>query len=157
MKTSRHLFYGGIFTFLMYILFADVGFTEALIIWFSTWFLIDIDHFFVYWARSGNWNYFHIFEWADLNDTVLKGLTPDEREEYVYPFYLFHGFEFLALLLFLSMFWFSLYWVFIGFFFHLFLDLIHLLKKGHNVLSKASIVWVLIRNRGKKRFPKIEV
>jgi len=123
MNPPYHVLFGFLFSVFLLILFPETGIINVSLLFLSS-ILIDIDHYFfyVYEKRGFNlrkaYDYFieHKKKWEEFGKSTNYNLPP--------AFFIFHGLEVLLLLFALSFFFKPLYFVFIGFSFHIFLDLI---------------------------------
>jgi hypothetical protein len=121
MNPSWHIFFGFLFSVFLFFLFPEVGITNLSLLFLSS-VLIDVDHylFYIYERRGFNlrraYNYFieHKKKWKKFGNKV-HDISPS--------FFIFHGLEVLLLLFLFSFLFKQLYFVFIGFSFHLLLDL----------------------------------
>jgi len=137
MNPSWHIFFGFLFSVFLFFLFPEVGIINLSLLFFSS-VLIDVDHylFYIYEKRGFNLRraYAYFIEkkkkWNKFGNKVHNPLP---------SFFIFHGLEVLLLLFVLSFFFSPLYFIFIGFSFHLLLDLMEQAVYS-NKLQKISIV-----------------
>jgi hypothetical protein len=72
----------------------------------------------------------------------------ENKNLYKYPIFIFHGFECLIVLGILSLLNLFFFWIFIGFAFHLFLDLLHLIYREEEMHKLSQIrTWYKNKNR----------
>lgn len=123
MRPDEHLFYGLIFSFLLLLLFPSIGKVGFFIIFIST-VLIDADHFLYYVMRKKDFNPKKALLWYTKNWQKFSLFSPEQKKEVYGGLYIFHGIEILIILLILGIFVSKYFlFIFLGFFFHLFLDL----------------------------------
>ncbi len=149
MHPKEHIIYGGLFAIICFFLFDIIGLIEALIIWVSSWFIIDLDHAIRYSVKTGNFNIVKFCKWSKKRGEVWKLLPGHKKKEHQHPIFIFHGIEALIILFLLGLIWNIFNWILIGFIFHLILDLVSLYIDNENVLYKMSVILVFFRNRGK--------
>lgn len=152
MHPKKHILYGGLFALACYFVFVRIELYEALIIWISSWLIIDLDHIVRYFVKTGNLSIVGFWRWSKDKEKKWKKLSKMEKLQYKSPFFFSHGVESLIVLFLLSLNWDFFLWCFIGFLFHLILDWINLYTREEYLLGKASVVWIFFRNRNKKSF-----
>jgi len=148
MFPKTHIMAGAILSSLIFIIFPEIGWFNAAII-FASSVLIDFDHYLYYAVKKRDlslkraYNYF----------IRLRSCSLENKESnYKYPLLIFHGIEFCLFLLILSIFSNFFWWVFIGFVIHMLLDYLETLILGRNITFKLSQIYVLVRNKNKKDF-----
>lgn len=122
MNPSWHVFLGILFSIFLFFMFPEIGLINLSLVFLSS-ILIDVDHyiFYIYHNKDFNlrkaYNHFiqHKIKWKEMIKTSNYKSLPS--------FFIFHGLEVLLLLFVLSIFFRPAYFVFVGFSFHLFLDL----------------------------------
>jgi len=137
MNPSWHIFLGFLFSVFLIFLFPEVGVANLTLLFLAS-ILIDVDHylFYIYEKRGFNlrkaYDYFmeHKKKWGEFGNKV-HDTSPS--------FFIFHGVEVLLLLFALSFFFKPLYFIFIGFSFHILLDLVEQAVYS-NKSQKLSIV-----------------
>lgn len=148
MKFKYHFSFGIIFTILLYFLFSPIIPPWGLLIIFLSSFLIDIDHYFYYIYKKGDFSLIRAYKWYMKNARKFCFMSEEKRKQFYLGFYIFHGIEPLIILFFLG-FYVSQFFNFIlvGFLFHLFTDLISeiILKQR---IDKVSIIqnFIIIQN-----------
>lgn len=152
MHPKRHIILGLIFSFSLFLIFENITFFPALVIWFSSWFFIDLDHAFLYAMKNKDINPVRFWRWAKQKGKEWGSFSMNKKNKYKFPVFIFHGIEFLIVVYFASLFFGIFLWVFIGCLFHLVLDWIDLVFRGENFFLKFSVVYVLVRNKNKKDF-----
>ena len=122
MRPHKHIFYGLIFSALIYLIFPGIK-TEGLLILFLSTFLIDIDHYIYYVLKKRDLNPIRAFKWHMENFRKYHSIPEEERKNFFGGLFIFHGVEFLTILFIAGVFLYKpIVLVFIGFLFHLFLD-----------------------------------
>ena len=144
MLPKYHILLGFIFSLILYLIFPFIGFLGFFIIFFSS-FLIDVDHYIYYFFTKKDLSlknaYSYFFEKRRkflLSSNKIK--TPQNP-----GMYSFHGIEVLLILFILGIFLNKIFlFIFIGFSFHLFLDLIEMIYYGFRI-AKISLVYDFIK------------
>jgi len=152
MHPKKHIIYGTVFSVALYFLINDIGFVGALIIWFSSWFLIDLDHIMRYTLKTGSFSLVGFWKWSVELGKIWNKKSQPEKKAYKIPIYIFHGIEPLIILFVLAYLFPVVWFVLIGVMFHMICDLIDLYQRKENVLGKLSIIYVLIHNINKKHY-----
>jgi len=143
MFPREHLFFGAIFSIILFLLFPQIGFLGFLIILFSS-VLIDVDHYIYYVFKTNDWNLKHAYDGYIKKGKKAKLLQKKERDNLFIGIFFLHGFEFLFILLLASIF-ISKYFLFVllGFNFHLLLDIIQT-KKCFKRPIKVSLIYDIL-------------
>lgn len=130
MQYKHHTLFGLVFAFVIWILFPQVNFLSALIIFFSS-VLIDIDHFL-----------FYVFKEKDTSLSLRKAVDWFLKQtKSPKPFStIFHSVEFLLILAILSFYSKIVFFIFLGFVFHLITDIVFLYIKGDIHLRRFSFL-----------------
>ena len=124
MYILKHLFFGFIFSLILFFLFPQIGFISLGIIILSS-VLIDVDHYLWYVRKKKDYNLKNAYNW--FVEIVKKGLSFPrlERNLFYSGFCFLHGIEFLFILsifgIFLSEFF---LFIFLGIALHLLLDIV---------------------------------
>jgi hypothetical protein len=141
MLPKQHIFLGAIFSLILinYFNFSDLA---GFIIWISTFFLIDLDHYFFFVSKTKKYSP-RIF-WKSWINKEKKG------DRYKKPIFFFHGIEPLFVLYLLSFFQVIFYWIFLGWVFHNVSDWIYDSVKGESLLPKISPTITYIKNKNKQ-------
>ena len=140
MRPKIHLIAGIIFVILLNFIFPQIGFLNLSIILLSS-VLIDGDHYLYYILRTGNFNLIKCYNWYNAHLKKTLNLPISERKKIYTGFYLFHGIEPLIILFLLgvSISQFFLF-IFIGFAFHMVLDIpSEIIIKG--TFHKTSLIY----------------
>ena len=142
MLPKYHIVLGFLFSLILWTIFPFINILEASIIFFSSFF-IDVDHYLYYVFKnkifSINKAYNYFFE---LRKRAMTKSLKEKKIKNANPLmYLFHGIEMLLILFILGFFVNKLFlFIFIGFAFHLFLDIIEISYYGFRI-SKISLVY----------------
>lgn len=154
MRPHKHIFYGAIFSVLIYLIFPGIKLGGLLILFLST-FLIDIDHYTYYVLKKRDLNPIRAFKWHMENFRKYHSLPEEERKNFFGGLYMFHGMEFLIILFIVGVFLYKpIVLVFIGFLFHLFLDLYaEFCYKGRTI--KLSFIIDFINARKLKNIDEV--
>jgi len=124
MSPKHHLFLGLLFFSFLLIISPKIGLVGFLIMLSST-VLIDIDHYLYYVYKKKDFSLKNSYNWFVKNEKKIRSLSREQREEVYGGFYFLHGAEilfFLFLGVFLSKYF---LFIFLGFSFHLLLDLVY--------------------------------
>lgn len=143
-----HLFFGIIFIGILHFIFPQISFISLLII-FSSSILIDFDHYLDYVYRKKNFSLKKACEWFVKRKEKLKEFSKQEKQKYKRDILIFHGIEFLILLIILSFIYKIFLWIFLGILFHIILDIVYT-KYYHESYLKMSQIYNIITNKGKK-------
>ncbi len=128
--------------------FFHISFLATILIFLSS-ILIDVDHYLIFILREKKIHPKKFWNWS-IN-TKKEWLKEGEKSFYKYPLFIFHGLEALLILAILSLLYLPFFWIFIGFSFHLFLDLLDLIYREEK-LHKLSQIYTFKRNKNKKQF-----
>ena len=144
MLPKYHILLGFIFSLILYLIFPFIGFLGFFIIFFSS-FLIDVDHYLYYIFKKKDFNlkkaYKYFFEKRKkiISSTKFVNDVPNPA------MYFFHGIEILLVLFILGIFISKNFlFIFIGFSFHLFLDILEQIYYGFRI-AKISLVYDFIK------------
>jgi len=140
MRPKIHIFLGIIFVTFLHFIFPQITFCNLSIIFFSSW-LIDVDHYFYYILKKRNLNLNKCYKWYDKNLKETLVLSMEGRKKIYTGFYIFHGIEPLIILFLLGISVSQFFtFIFIGFFFHMILDIPSEIKiKG--TFQKISLIY----------------
>ena len=152
MLPKYHIVFGMIISLIIYFLF-QITFFQFLLIFLSS-FLIDVDHYFYYIFKEKNLSLTKAYAWGKKSGRKWDILSLKEKKEYKTPIFIFHGIEFLFLLVILSFFNNLFLYIFLGIIIHLILDFIDIIHTKDLLLYKFSQIYVYIRNKNKKIFNK---
>ncbi len=146
MLPKYHSVLGIFFVAILYFLF-NLNLLDLAIILLSS-VLIDVDHFIYYFFKKKNVHFVRAYDWYMERWKKDHNLSREQKKKLdLYPgFYLFHGVEVLAILLLLSYYIPVLFFVFIGFSFHLFVDLIFEVYDT-GAFDKSSLIYNYFRYR----------
>lgn len=149
MKPIYHFIIGILSSVVLFILFKEIGITELFII-FSASFFIDVDHYLYYVFKKKDLSLKNAYNWyLERKEELVR--PRKNKVEYKRIIYIFHGVEFLLLLLIISLFYPIFFWVILGMAIHMFSDVLYYYK-GEIPYFKISQIYVYIKNRNKKEF-----
>jgi len=123
MYPTQHLILGIIFSLVLLFLFPQIGIIGVLIIIFST-VLIDVDHYLYYVFKKKDLSLKNSYNWFIKKVNKFHNLPRKQRNKFYLAFCFLHGVEILIILLLFSKLFPYFFFIFIGFSFHLLLDLI---------------------------------
>jgi len=123
MHVTQHIVLGFLFATLIFLFFPQIGILGTATIFLSS-FLIDIDHYiyYIFKKKDINLKKAHNY-WSNRLKKYLQ-LPREKRNQVKTTVFFFHGSESLILLLILSYFSKYFFFIFLGFFFHIFLDVL---------------------------------
>lgn len=144
MLPKYHIALGFFFSFVLFLIFPNIGLIGAGIIFLSS-FLIDIDHYIYYIIKERKTSLKKAIHHFLEKRRKLSNMTIERRNEFYSGFCFLHGMEILIILILASTFISeSFMFVFIGFALHLFLDLIEEIYKGLRI-DKISVIYDWIK------------
>jgi hypothetical protein len=150
MLPKYHILLGAVFSAILCIFF-NLSLTNSTIVFFSS-FLIDADHYIFYVWKERDINLVNAYHWFKTKNKVYSSFPKKERKNYRHAFCFFHGIEPLLIIYALShlplMYW--LFFVFVGFSFHLLLDVIKTVSEGGDFFSIVSLTYKQIKDSGRK-------
>lgn len=149
MMPKWHFLFGFSFSIVLISLF-DFSLFAGLIIFLSSVF-IDLDHALLYVIETKNINPFKFWKYSMDKDKYLKSMPKQEREFFKKPHFIFHGIEFIIILILLSFIHIFFFWILVGMLFHLFLDLIYLMYRKEDMTIKFSQILLWQKNKKKKK------
>lgn len=153
MWPKTHIIYGFLAALGLYLIFPAVGLLEASLIFFSS-FLIDVDHYLYYVAKTKTLSLTKAISWFSERKRKWHNLSTSQIQQYSKKYkhnlLIFHGFEFILLLVILTLFYPIFFWVLIGIAIHLLMDYRELISLGMSPLTKMSQIYVYITNKHKK-------
>lgn len=150
MKPSWHVFLGLIASSGLYLFNIDLIY--ILIFFISSFFFIDLDHVPRFVIKKRSLNPIKFFQEHSFSKDNWNKLTRKQQEAYKKPIFFFHNIETLLVLLIISYFYYPIFFVFIGFVFHLICDLIYQHYHNHEKHYKLCLVYTIVKNKGKKDF-----
>ena len=143
MLPKYHILFGFLFASFLFIFFPFISLLGFFIIFFSS-VLIDVDHYLFYVFKNNIFSikkaYTYFYE--KRKKLLAKGL----KEKKINPLmYLFHGIEILFVLFILGLFANKIFlFIFMGFSFHLFLDVLEQIYYGFRI-AKVSLIYDFIK------------
>jgi hypothetical protein len=146
MNPPWHVFFGGLFSIFLFFLFPEIEMINLFLIFFSS-ILIDVDHYLFYIYEKRGFSLRKAYAYFINHKKKWKNSERDSRKTFPTSFFIFHGLEVLLLLFALSFFFKPLYFIFIGFSFHLCLDLIEQAAYS-NKSQKISILNDFLNYKG---------
>jgi hypothetical protein len=119
--------------------------------------LIDIDHYAYFIFKKKSFNPIKAYSWYRENNRKGRSLSKYEKRQIYFGFHFLHGIEILMITYFLYyIFSYQIFLsIFLGFSFHLFIDIINeAVYCGKS--DKISIVWSFLRSKKLKFIEDIE-
>jgi len=151
MYPKQHLIFNGLLLIVLLIFFPQVGLIKVFLILLSNS-LVDADHYLYYVYHKKDWSLKNSYRWFIQRIPKIDKLSKKEQGKYKKTPLIFHGIEFLAILIFLSFLHPLLLWVLLGVVIHTVLDIIEQRNDKELVLGKISQIYVCIKNKNKKEF-----
>ncbi len=150
MYPKWHILYGFIFSCIFYFFF-EFSFLACSIIFLSS-FLFDVDHYLNYVFKNRDFSIKKAYLWNIQRGRRWRMLPYKEKQKHKITFFMFHGIEFMLLLIILSYFNVLFFLMFLGVFLHMVLDYIDIFYQHDLWYSKFSEIYILVRNKKKKEF-----
>lgn len=149
MYPRYHIVLGFLFSLLL-IPFFPIGITGFLLIFLSS-FLIDFDHFMVYYFYRRGLSLKGALKWYDKLEEKTEALKK-KNKKFKAPIDIFHTIEFIFIIFLLSLY--SKYFLFIliGMLFHSLIDIIDLSRRGVLFVREYSIIHLLIQKNKKEYY-----
>ena len=148
MLPKYHIILGFLFSLILWIIFPSISILGALIIFFSS-FLIDVDHYLYFVLNKQNINLKNTYNYfVKKRKIAIAKKTKNKNPNPL--MYLFHGIEVLLILFILGIFTNKIFlFIFIGFAFHLFLDIVEQIYYGFRI-SKISLIFDFVKKINEK-------
>ncbi len=121
MFPTQHAILGAIFAFLLHLLYPPFS-VLGLTLLFLASFLIDVDHYLLYVIERRDISLRKAYFWCRDLGLTYESLTPKQLKTARIPICFFHTFESTIILFILSFFSEFLFFIFLGFIFHLLVD-----------------------------------
>jgi hypothetical protein len=133
MLPKYHIFYGLIFSLILFILFPDfIGLTGFFIIFLSS-FLIDVDHYLYYAISKKDFSLKNAYSWFIEKSSKANKLSKAEKKKLKTMPCIFHGIEAFFILAILSFFFPIFLFFLLGFAFHEALDAINIIRNDFSL------------------------
>ncbi len=123
---------------------------NAFVFWISSWFIIDLDHAIRYSLIKKSVNPFKFLTDSVREKKKIISYVKTGRKDFAYPLFVFHNIEAVLVFFILSAYYNILFYVALGFLFHLIYDWFSLRREELDVFTKISLVYLIIRNKNKK-------
>jgi hypothetical protein len=151
MLPKYHIILGFLFSLALFLIFPNLSLIDCFIIFLSS-FLIDIDHYIYYAFKKKDFNPKTSVKYFLNKRRNLFKMKIKERKKFYSCFCFLHGIEILVILFALGIFLSKYFiFVFLGFSFHLLLDLMQEKYLGSR-MDKLSIIYDYIKFRKLKFF-----
>jgi len=138
MYPKQHLFLGLAFSLILFLLYPKIGLTGFFLIFLSS-VLIDIDHYVYYVVKKKDFSLKNAYLWFINIDKKMAKMTKKQRNNFYIALCFLHGFELLIILFLLANISELFFFIFIGFSFHLLLDIAHQVNYKER-LDKVSLI-----------------
>lgn len=149
MLPKWHILIGFVFSYVL-VYFLHFSILAGLVVFLWS-FLIDVDHWLIY-ALRGKFNLTEDYnQHKKITENYLK-LSIKERRKYKRYIIIFHGLEFVLVLVLLSFVNQFFFWILLGTLIHMLADFFDLHSKQEPFYSKISQIYVYITNKNKKEF-----
>lgn len=146
MMPKWHILYGAIFAAILYFI-TDYSLIAVSVVFLASVF-IDLDKAILFTLKEKSINPVRFWEHGKNGHKRWKSVK--NKREYKHNIRFFHGLEVFLVLILLSFVHTVFLWIFLGFFLHVLLDLIHYIENGEDVFLKLSIIYTFITNKNKK-------
>ena len=146
MLISKHLFFGTLFSLILFLIFPNIGILGFFLIILSTFF-IDTDHYLFYVYRKKDLNLRRAYNFFVERSKKRRLMSIEEKKNIKYEILIFHGIEFGLILSLLTMFFGFFAYILIGVMFHIFLDWIELIIYNSPIYFKFSQTYTFIKNK----------
>ncbi len=144
MFPKYHIVFGFAFAFILWIFFSCINFLEFCIIFFSSFFM-DVDHYLYYVFKKRDISLKNAYAWFIQRRKKFFSLSKEQRKRFPQIFCFLHRIEILPILFILGI-YVSKYFlfVFLGFTFHMCLDIIWKIKYKDKP-NKISLIYDFIQ------------
>jgi len=145
MLPRYHIFYGFIFSLIIFYTFSEIDLTSAIIIFISS-VLIDVDHYLFYAFTKKDLSLKNAISWFnEENKKFLKKPFKERMKLTDQVPCIFHGIEALIILFILATFSEVFLFIAIGFIFHQILDFIFLIYNGFTIKHLGSQTYNILK------------
>jgi len=140
MLPKYHFIFGLIFVFLLHLFFPALNFFSLSLIFLSS-FLIDADHYLFYIMKEKDLSFIRACRWFIVRMKRLCSIPKEQRKKFHTGFFIFHGIEPIIILFLLGLYVNPVFFfIFVGFAFHMILDIPdEIIKKG--TIHKISLIY----------------
>lgn len=150
MLPKWHIVVGSLFSIALYSLF-NISLFYSVVLFLSS-VLVDVDHYLVYILKEKSLSLKNTYKVGYETAKRWRKILPKQRKKYKKPVFIFHGIEFWALLLLLSLVHQIFFFIFLGIIVHMVADIIEMYYYKDSLYFKISQLYVLITNQNKKPF-----
>ncbi len=148
MRPKWHILFGFVFSYVL-LYFFNFPLIAGIVIFLSS-FLIDVDHYFLYLYKTGNFSPRGSYFWCIEEGEKFEKLPIKERKKYKLEIMVFHGLEFILILILLSFISKVFLWVLFGILIHMVADLLDLYFRNWPIHEKVSQLYTYQKNKKKK-------
>lgn len=152
MYVKHHIILGGLFSLILFLVFPAIGLIEFSLIFLSS-FLIDVDHYTYYVYKKKDLSLKKAYKWFMKMEKKLLSLPRNQRNKISSNLVFLHGIEMLILLFLLGFVSKYFFFIFIGFSFHLLLDMVKE-TSYHDRIDKFSLIYDYFKF---KKLKKLEI
>ncbi|RMD45972.1 hypothetical protein D6829_00895 [Candidatus Pacearchaeota archaeon] len=117
---------------------------------FASSFLIDIDHYFLYVFKKKNFNIRNSIKWNFKKREEYRKLSKVEKRKFKHNFVVFHGIEFIIVLVALSFINKLFTWILIGSLIHLIMDYAEGIYFKEPIYPKVSQIYLFYKKCSNK-------
>jgi hypothetical protein len=149
MLPKWHILIGFVFSYIL-VYFLDFSLLAGAVVFVSSWFLIDLDHFIFYICKTKDLSVKKFLEYSQDKARKWKSLSCEERLQCKYPVFIFHSLEFWIVLALLSVYFKIFLLILAGFAVHIAADYIMIFYEKSQITPKFSLALTLFRNKEKK-------
>ena len=145
MLVKWHVLFGALFSIVLYFLF-NLSLLDSTIIFLAS-FLIDVDHYFLYVIVRKDYSIMNANRWILASSEKFDSLPLAKRKRLHQGYFIFHSIEFLIPFFLASLMNKYLMLVFIGFIFHIIVDMIYELFFSKRAVYKISIIYTILTRK----------
>jgi hypothetical protein len=149
MRPKWHILFGFVISYIL-VYFFNISIIAGTVIFLSS-FLIDIDHYAYYVITKKEQSLRKAYNYFIEARKKFISFSQKEKKKYRRPLMVFHGIEFLAILIALSIFNNFFLWVLIGIAIHMILDFSEMYFMKEPFYIKFSQFYVYITNKQKEK------
>jgi hypothetical protein len=149
MSPKWHILIGFVFSYLL-VFFFHLSILSGIVIFLSSWLLIDLDHYFRYVYLTKNLSPVKFWKWSMEQKRKYEQLSKEEKSRRKKPVFIFHGIEFWILLALLSLLSRFFLLILAGILMHMLADWADMLVKREDITYKISAIYTAINNSRKK-------
>jgi len=146
MLPKTHIIVGAIFSLLIFFIFPQIGWLNAMAIFLAS-FLIDVDHYIYYVYKEKDHSLKRAYRWFVRNGINFYRLRKSQQKKYKRAIFIFHGIECWLIIL-LMVFVHNIFlFILAGIILHMILDYIDISFKNQPYYIKISQIYTHKKNK----------